>query len=245
MKKLISPLSFLMVMMVATLSMSACSKKVEQPVMPVQETNLTSTYGTVWLVDQYGSYTNNYEGIEVSITGNGISMKTTTAKDGRFDFKNIPTGTYRVAYQKEGFDSTVQMATVSGYQYIKQAILGPKATHEIFIQEARIQSDKILMNMSAIPEAGAITPIGYIVFASNSPDVSSTNAQYSRPTNAGVLSDQYLDLPDLQKSGIDINATIYLALYPKTFRATQSNDNGVITFPTINLAGKKVATVVK
>jgi|GEM_PF-5156211 len=245
MKKLISPLSFLMVMMIATLSMSACSKKVEQPIVPVQENNLANPYGTAWLVDQYGSLTNNYEGITVTITGNGVSMKTTTAKDGRFDFKNIPAGTYRVSYQKEGFESTVQMATVSGYQYITNAILGPKATHEIFIQEARIQSDKILMNMSSNPAAGAITPIGYIVFASNSPEVSATNAQYFRPTNAGVLSDQYLDLPELQKSGIDINATIYLALYPKTFNATQSNDNGVITFPTINLAGKKVATVIK
>lgn len=245
MKKFISPLAFLMVMMMATVTMSACSKKVEQPVAPVQENNLASPYGSAWLVDQYGSLTNNYEGITVTISGNGITMQTTTAKDGRFDFKNIPAGTYRVAYQKEGFDATVQMATVSGYNYIPIAILGPKAPHEIFIQEARIQSDKILMNMSSNPVAGAFTPIGYIVFASNSPEVSATNAQYSRPNNAGVLVDQYLNISDLQKSGIDINATIYLALYPKTFNATQSNDNGVITFPTINIAGKKVATVIK
>lgn len=245
MKKFTSPLAFLMVMMMATVTMSACSKKVEQPVAPVQETNKANPNGIAWLADQYGKFTNNYEGVTVSITGNGISMNTTTAKDGTYEFKNIPAGTYRVAYEKEGFEPTVQMATVSGFSYIPLAILGPKATHEIFIQEARVQSDKILMNMSSNPVAGALTPIGYIVFASNSPEVSAENAQYSRPTNARVLSDQYLNLSDLQESGIDTNATIYLALYPKTFNATQSNDNGVITFPTINIAGKKVATVIR
>ncbi|MEI8109457.1 MAG: carboxypeptidase-like regulatory domain-containing protein [Chitinophagia bacterium] len=245
MKKLITPLKSLMVLLVASLSLSACSKKVEQPELPAPQTVMATPYGTAWLVDKYGHLENNYEGINVNISGNGINRNTTTGRDGRFEFKEIPAGNYRVTYEKDGYESTVQMATVFGYDYIQVAVLGPKATHEIFIEEARIQNDKIVLNMTSNPVAASTKPIGYIVFASNSPNVDVNNALYFRATNAEVLIDQNLSLSEIQKSGIDVDAPIYLALYPKTFYVSQSNDHGLKDFPTINKQGKKVIQVIK
>lgn len=245
MKKLISPLKSLMVMIVAGLSLSACSKKVEQPALPEPQIVMATPYGTAWLVDQYGHTTKSYDGITVTISGNGIYRNTTTNREGRFEFKELPAGNYRIAYEKDGYESTVQMASVSGNNYVPIAILGPKATHQIFVQDARMDDDKIVINMSSLPVAGSGTPIGYIVFASNNPDVDATNAPYARPNNAEVLVDQYLKVSELQEKGIDINAPVYLALYPKTYNATKSDDNGLVGFPTMNVKGKKVVQVIK
>ena len=97
--------------------------------------------------------------------------------------------------------------------------------------------------MSAIPAPAKFKHTGYMVFASNNPDVSAGNAPYSVSYRSENITEQYLEVDQLIKSGININAPIYLALYPNTFNVTKSNVDGVITYPALKLEGKKVITV--
>jgi len=60
-----------------------------------------------------------------------------------------------------------------------------------------------------------------------------------------VLDVQTISLEVLEKAGINTNATIHLAIYPTTSGVSTSNVNGVISFPAINLSGKKVISVNK
>jgi hypothetical protein len=60
-----------------------------------------------------------------------------------------------------------------------------------------------------------------------------------------VLDVQTISLRDLQNAGINTNATIHLAIYPTTLGVSTSNVNGMISFPAINLSGKKVLSVNK
>ncbi|MBI1692736.1 MAG: hypothetical protein FYV88_4590, partial [Bacteroidetes bacterium] len=223
----------------------SCSKKVEQPAIPVQESTNSTPYGTVWLVDKYGELSSNNSGVKVTLTGNNVNLSVLSGVDGRFQFNDVPEGKYLMQFSKEGFATTAKTTTVKGYFYTGSTILGPIATHDIFITDATLAFNKIILQMSALPAPAKYKPTGYLVFASNNPDVSAENAPYASSNNSENITEQYLDVDQLVKAGINMNAPIYLALYPNTFNVTKSNVDGIITYPTIKLEGKKSITVNK
>ena len=243
MKKINTTLALLLVLVIAGFTFTSCSKKVEQPAIPVQESTNSTPYGTVWLVDKYGELSSNNSGVKVTLTGNNVNVSVLSGVDGRFQFNDVPEGKYLIQFSKEGFATTAQTTTVKGYFYTGSAILGPIATHDIFITDATLAFNKIVMQMSAIPAPAKFKHTGYMVFASNNPDVSAGNAPYSVSYRSENITEQYLEVDQLIMSGININAPIYLALYPNTFNVTKSNVDGVITYPALKLEGKKVITV--
>ena len=243
MKKINTTLALLFVLVISGFGITSCSKKIEQPVVPVQENTNSTPYGTVWLVDKYGALSSNNAGVTVTLIGNNINLTTTSGVDGRYQFKDVPAGKYLLEYSKDGFASSALTTTVKGYFYVGSSILGPVAEHDIFITDATKAFNKIVMKMSAIPAPAKFKPTGYLVFASNHPDVSAGNAPYFSANNSENITEQYLEVENLLKAGIDINAPIYLAVYPNTFNVTASNVDGVINFPTIKLSGKKVISV--
>jgi hypothetical protein len=84
-----------------------------------------------------------------------------------------------------------------------------------------------------------------MIFASNSSDVSAGNAPFYKSRRSEFLDIQTVTVSELQKAGIDTNATIYLAIYPNTNSVSPAIVNGVISFPALNLSGKKVVLIKK
>lgn len=245
MKKINTTLALLFVLVIAGFSITACSKKIEQPVVPVQETTTSSPSGAVWLLDEFSNVANNNSGVTVKLTGENISLETISGENGRFEFKNIPEGKYLLEFSKVGYAPSAKTVTVKGYAYVGLSVLGPVAQHDIFITDATLASDKIIMKMDAFPAPSKYKPSGYLLFVSNNPDVSVGNAPFYRSSNSEVIDEQYVEVDKLIKAGIDMNAPIYIAVYPNTHFVTPSDVDGVITFPAIKLSGKKVISVKK
>jgi hypothetical protein len=243
MKKINTTLALLFVLVIAGCTFTSCSKKVEQPALPIQENTNSTPYGSVWLVDKYGNLSGNNSGVTVTLKGENVTMQTTSGINGRFEFKDVPAGKYLLEYSKEGFAPSSKTTSVKGNFYVEQTILGPVAQHDIFITDATLAFNKIIMKMDAFPTPGKNKAAGYLVFVSNNPDVSAENAPYYRSTNSEVIDEQYLEVDKLIKAGINMNTPIYLAVYPNTFLATPSDIDGFVTFPTIKLSGKKIITV--
>jgi len=243
MKKINTTLALLLVLVIAGFSITSCSKKVEQPALPIQENTNSSPYGSVWLVDKYGNLAGNNSGVTVTLKGENVTLQTTSGINGSFEFKDVPAGNYLLEYRKEGFAPSSRTTSVKGNFYVTQTILGPVAEHDIFITDATLAFNKIIMKMNAFPTPGKNKAAGYMVFVSNNPDVSAYNAPYYQSTNSEVIDEQFLEVEKLIKAGINMNDSIYLAVYPNTFNVTPSDSNGVVTFPAIKLSGKKIITV--
>ncbi len=77
--------------------LSACKKE------DVYTPNLKgSIVGSAFLFDEFGNLLMDNGGIKISAVGNS-TYETTTDYYGRFEFKDIPTGTYTIIAEKNGF----------------------------------------------------------------------------------------------------------------------------------------------
>jgi hypothetical protein len=229
----------------ATNMMISCTKKTEVPeTTPINQNN-NYAFGTVLLLDKYGDLESNHSGIKVIMEGNGITRELVTGNNGRFEFKEIPAGQYTFTYIKDGVASGGQTAEISKYKSIPTIYLGPVAEHIFVVDKVAIQNDDIRLYMTSFPAPASKEPVGYMIFASNSSDVSAGNAPFYKSRRSEFLDFQTVTLAELQKAGIDTNATIYLAIYPNTNSVSPSIINGVINFPALNLSAKKVVSINK
>ncbi|MCA6494136.1 MAG: hypothetical protein IM564_03090 [Chitinophagaceae bacterium] len=245
MKKLISLLQLTVVIAGFSTLLVSCSKSSEIPESIVENQNRNYAYGNVTVLDKYGKLTGNNSGVKVTIEGNGISKEVITGNDGKYEFMQVPAGNYQLSFFKEGLAFSGKPVEVKGYTGVSSTFIGPVAEHLLVIDKATIQGQEIQLIMTSNPTPASKQPVGYTVFASNSSDVSAGNAPYYRTTSSEVLDVQTISLEVLEKAGINTNATIHLAIYPTTSGVSTSNVNGVISFPAINLSGKKVISVKK
>ena len=223
--------------------MISCTKKTELPdTTPINQNN-NYALGTVLLLDKYGTLEKNHSGIKVIMEGNGITREMITGINGRFEFMEIPAGQYTFTYIKDGVATSGQTTEVSKYKNIPTIYLGPVAEHILVVDKVAVQNDDIQLYMTSFPAPASSQHVGYIVFASNSSDVSAGNAPFSMSRRSEFLDIQTVSLTELRKAGVDTNATIYLAIYPNTNSVSPSNINGVINFPAINVSGKRVVTI--
>jgi hypothetical protein len=77
-----------------------------------------SLVGFVYTHDEYGNVLENHDNVLVTALGTG-RFSTKTDRNGRFEFKGLPAGTYEINMEKEGFGTMKQF----GVQH-----LGGKAT---------------------------------------------------------------------------------------------------------------------
>jgi hypothetical protein len=225
--------------------MISCTKKTEVPeTTPINQNN-NYAFGMVLLLDKYGDVESNHSGIKVIMEGNGISRELVTSNNGRFEFKEIPAGEYTFTYIKDGVASGGQTAEISKYKSIPTIYLGPVAKHILVVDKVAIQNEDIQLYMTSFPAPASKEPVGYMIFASNSSDVSAGNAPFYKSRRSEFLDIQTVTVSELQKAGIDTNATIYLAIYPNTNSVSPAIVNGVISFPALNLSGKKVVSIKK
>lgn len=245
MKKLISLLQVTVVIAGLSSLLVSCTKNAVAPETTIENQNKSYAFGNITVLDKYGKLTGDNSGVKVSIEGNGISRELITNNTGRYDFKEIPAGNYQLTFQKEGLVVIGKPIEVNGYTAATSTFIGPVADHLLVIDNAIVQDEEIQMTMTSYPAPASKQPVAYIVFASNNSDVSAGNAPYYKIKSTEVLDVQSISLRDLENAGINTKATIHLAIYPTTLAVSTSNVNGVISFPAINLSGKKVVSINK
>ncbi len=245
MKKLISLLQLTVVIAGFSTLLVSCTKNAVAPETIIENQNKSYAFGNVTVLDKYGKLTGDNSGVKVTIEGNGISKELVTNNTGRYEFKEIPAGTYQLTFQKEGLVVIGKPIEVNGYTAATSTFIGPVAQHLLVIDAATIQGQEIQLMMTSFPAPASKQPVAYTVFASNSSDVSAGNAPFYKTERSEVLDVQTISLQDLENAGINTNATIYLAIYPTTLSVSISNVNGVISFPALNLDGKKVISITR
>jgi hypothetical protein len=245
MKKLLSLLQLTVVIAGFSTLLVSCTKNAMVPAPIIENLNKSWAFGNVTVLNKYGKLTGDNAGVKVSIEGNGISREQITNSTGRFEFKEIPAGTYQLTFQKEGLVVIGKPIEVNGYTAATSTFIGPVAEHLLVIDSAIVHHEEIQLSMTSYPAPASKQPVAYTVFASNNSDVSAGNAPYYSTQSSQVLDVQTISLRDLQNAGINTNATIHLAIYPTTLGVSTSNVNGMISFPAINLSGKKIISVNK
>jgi hypothetical protein len=243
MKKLISLLQLTVVIAGFSTLLVSCTKNAVAPETIIENQNKSYAFGNVTVLDKYGKLTGDNSGVKVTIDGNGISKELITNNTGRYEFKEMPAGTYQLTFKKDGLAFSGKLVEVKGYTGVTSTFIGPVAEHLLVIDKATIQGQEIQLMMTSFPAPASKQPVAYTVFASNSSDVSAGNAPYYRTTSSEVLDVQTISLEVLENAGINTNATIHLAIYPTTSGVSISNINGVISFPAINLSEKKVILI--
>lgn len=79
----------------------SCTKEVTVPDLE------GSLVGFVYTYDEYGNLLENHDNVLVTAIGTGI-YTTKTDKNGRYEFKGLPAGTYEIDMEKEGFGTMKQ-----------------------------------------------------------------------------------------------------------------------------------------
>jgi hypothetical protein len=243
MKKFISLLQVSILVAGILTLMVSCTKSANLPETVIETQHSNHAFGNVYVLDKYGKMTNNNSGVTVILEGNGMKKEITTGANGRYEFMHIPAGSYTFTFIKDGLANSGQPATISGYTNVPATFMGPVSQHILEIDKAAIQNENIELNMNSYPAPASKQPVGYIVFASNSSDVSAGNAPFSKRESSEALHVQTVSLADLQMAGIDTNATIYLAIYPNTPGVSNSLINGVKGYPALNLNAKKLVSI--
>ncbi len=211
--------------------------------------------GEVVAFGEFGEVLNK-DGISVSIDSSTPPRIIVTDSIGRYEFKNVTTGTYNLTYSKPDFGTMKQM----GVQHI-----GGNVPTYIYALGLYKNSTSIITGLAAsistglVDVAGTVTssqPISYpivrIFFGKNS-TVNSRNYDFSYVTIAiagkfGLL----VDSTALRLVSIASKNTLYMAAY-----ADISADNGPLypnwyfdinlgnyVFPNLNLSGIVRATIV-
>jgi hypothetical protein len=90
-----------------------------------------SLVGFVFTYDEYGNLLENHDNVLITTLGTG-NYTTKSDKNGRFEFKGLPAGTYDIELEKEGFGTMKQfgiqhlggkptLVNQSEYDYIMSA----------------------------------------------------------------------------------------------------------------------------
>lgn len=243
MKKLISLLQLTVVIAGFSTLLVSCTKNAVVPETIIENQNTSFAFGNINVLDKYGKLTGDNSGVKVKIEGNGISRELVTNNTGRYEFKEIPAGSYQLTFQKEGLVIIGKPMEVNGYTAATSTFIGPVAEHLLVIDSAIVRNQEIQMTMTSYPAPASKKPVAYIVFASNSSDVSAGNAPYYKTISSEVLDVQTISLQELENAGINSKSTMHLAIYPTTSGVSTSSVNGTISFPAINLSGKKVISI--
>jgi hypothetical protein len=172
-----NPLIFIAVILLVSV---ACKKE------EIYTPNLKgSIIGSAFLYDEFGNPLNDNSGISISITGyrNYYGM---TDFYGRFEIKDVPTGTYIVTLEKEGYGlikkygikhlgGTPTSLVSSSYQVRKAFYLIPKST--IKFKEIRVSNDIIRATM-VVPENSNLSFTYVRLYHSFTPGVEMNNSKF-------------------------------------------------------------------
>jgi hypothetical protein len=190
-------------LLTTTVVFTSCKKDKDPEAVGVIVPNLK---GKIVLNEQYGGV--NYAdraGATALLSGQFQTFTATTDDAGRFQFSEIPSGTYSISVSKEGF-STMQINNFSfirntptlpvegTYQILPTLTLGKKSTvsfdstavttyynvDTILFQPPFIEIDTISVDVTFFSKMMPITPNpsanrGYRLYISNSPNVSPSN----------------------------------------------------------------------
>lgn len=118
-----------------------------------------SIIGTAFLFDEFGKLLNDHSGIRILITGYK-NFHGKTDFYGRFEIKDVPTGTYTVTFEKEGYGPLIKSGIKhlggtptclinSSYHVRKAFYLIPKSP--VKFKQIRVSNDTIRSSM-VVPE---------------------------------------------------------------------------------------------
>lgn len=196
--------------------------------------------GFVKLTNEIGNEIDDKSGVNVSIDGLANTM---TNNNGRFEFKNVPAGTYKLIYDKPGYGSHKRFS----YQFIGgnvPALLDETTLYEL--PNIEIQSLDISFKDDRINISGIISDTRayrFHVFFNNSSDVSNLNYDYSFFTSrsSGTIT-QFSNSIDVFDTPYTKGDKIYLVIYFYNY-----HDTGYFDFETekhIYPSHKKASDVV-
>jgi hypothetical protein len=132
--------------------------------------------GFVRLVDEFGNESEDKSGIKVSL--DGVS-NTTTSNIGRYEFQDVPAGTYKLIYEKPGYGPHKRFS----YQFIggnvpafvdETALYEPPDIEVLGIETSFVNNR---INISCTITAAQRYKLH--IFFSKTPDVSDLNYSYS------------------------------------------------------------------
>lgn len=172
--------------------------------------------GFVYLRDENGSIYEDNSGAVVSIAG--IDNSSTTNEDGRFEFKNVPAGSYQISFDKTGFGTYKNMS----FSFIGgnlPAFISSVSLYEI--PSTELSSYGISYNNGQISITGTIPESEFMqykvmVFLKDSSNVSFQNYDYSM----FICANYVYSYPTSFQSSIQLDDTpfsegdkIYILLY--------------------------------
>lgn len=169
--------------------------------------------GFVNLKDETGNEVDDKSGVIVSIEGLNISANTN--EDGRFEFSNVPAGTYNINYNKIGYGSYKRF----GFQFIGGNI--PALLYETTLYEqpkTEIKSLDVSFNDNVITISGEITETNYFTvqtFFNDSSNVSNENYDYAsaRSGYSGLSCTQFSQRIYLSETPYYPGNKVFLIIY--------------------------------
>jgi hypothetical protein len=197
--------------------MLSCNEK-SQEFIPDKE----SFSGTLFQVDRFGNKT---PARNARVTLLEKNLVTSANDSGRWSFSNLPSDTYSISFEKQGFRSTKVKNFVFienvGYSacVISQNIVEPPDFVITRLDTARFTFDPIPILLKVSLQRPYSTSRFYMCFFDTKPSVSSNEENYRLiySVETGVLMDTIdvipIDRSSLVRNGLQIGDTVYAIVY--------------------------------
>lgn len=147
--------------------------------------------GYVFTFDEFGNFLDNHQGVAVTVYGPGTTYMATTHENGYFTVHEIPTGTYEIHFEKEGYCIVKQF----GVKHLggQPTILGLNDDRVYFMYEIQTTeiTNLVLNKDTAFAEfrfhkGPEPEFLNVRLWFSDSPDFSATSKKYSSDFKFGV-----------------------------------------------------------
>jgi hypothetical protein len=226
----------LLLLSTATVLMTGCTKKGDPgpagatgatgATGPAGQTLSGNIAGFVTPVEEFGLASTTKSGFTITLEGITPVRTATTDANGRYEFQNVPTGTYNLLYQKAGFSDYRRygLAHIGGTQLTNAgspAVVQASNTRVNFARYAGFTSSGYIFNFglsNPLATTANSSSLRYVMYFSTQPTVSSATADFSLQgslplSTAGNATFSITRSTNLSTYSVPLGTTLYVSVY--------------------------------
>lgn len=207
--------------------------------------------GTIVTYDEFNNLINDPENVQVQLEGTDPVLSTFTDKDGKYEFENVPTGTYNLIFSKEGYGTSQEQGIkiVGGSEAVRHFYNDLFAISTITIENLTVENvdnQTILLKAIVNHDFTNTYPV-LLYYLHTSENTSGTHyMQFGYIYFFGASGTQLSSTIEINSNKFSPGSTIYAVAYgsQSTHASYYDIQTGLLIFPSLGEASNTASVTI-